>query len=175
MLNTSKHVHFWIFRFRIFLTRYHNVNENKHVKKRGTFQQLDLYIPPIQNFQCFDVGHCEPDITDCVKNLWRKITPSQNWTLRHTGTGWAPASTSRARASMSKHEQARTIDFGHFEPDITDFVNKLYRKVTPSQNCISGTPNSQIPDFSMLSFSNQVSPILKSIYEAKCHFPKTAF
>ena len=65
--------------------------------------------------------------------------------------------------AQAKHEQIWQIfEFGHFESDITIFVENASRKVAPSQNWILGSPNNL--NLPMLTISSQVLPILRRIY-----------
>ena len=91
--STSK---FWgIFRFWVFWARYHRFCE-EFIKGNATLPKLDFKV-------------------------------------------WARAQHEQAQAeheqAQAEHEQSLELsDFGRFEPDITDFVKNLYRKMTPSKN-----------------------------------------
>ena len=119
-------------------------------------QNRILGSPEFQISKFFDLQHFEPDITDIVKHLERELTPSQTWTFK-SGHG---SSTAIHEQAQAEHKQARAStcnffsDVGHFEPDITDFVNNLWRKITPFKNRILGSPKFQV---SMFGISSQIN------------------
>ena len=128
-----------------------------------------LWSLEFQTSKLFNVGHFEPDITDFVKNLWRGMTPSQNWILKsehELSTSEHRLSTSKHRLSTSKHEQIlKFSDFECFEPDITDFVKNLWRRVTPPQNRLLGSPkftNSKFVDLG--HFHADITNFVKNLW-----------
>ena len=66
------------------------------------------------NFPIF--GCFEPDITDFVNNLCRKMTISKHRIL-----------------GSPEFQTSKFFNVGHFEPDITDFMKNLWREMTSSQ------------------------------------------
>ena len=91
------------------------------------------------------------------------MTPSKNWIwgTEHRLSMQAQAEHKQAQA---EHEQARAnlkiSDFGHSNPDITNFIKNLWRTVTPSKSWILRSSEFKILNFLILSISNQISPIL---------------
>ena len=91
---------------------------------------------------------------------------------------------------------SKFFNFGHFDPDITDFVQNLWRELTHSKIWILGSEHGlghghwrasmskqrlstskheQILEFSILGVSSQISPILWRIHQGKWHLPKIGF
>ena len=89
---------------------------------------------------------------------------------------------------------SKFFDFGHFEPDITDFVQNLWRELTHSKIWILGSEHvlglghsrASMSKrglstskfwifFWILGVSSQISSILSRIYKGKQHLPKIGF
>ena len=85
-----------------------------------------------------------------LKNLWREMTPSQNWIL---GT---------------EHERASTA-WPTFRPD-SDFLPSVY---TTHQPRVVGK-TIKIPNVSIWAVASHISLILKN-YKGKWYLPKTGF
>ena len=155
--------------------------------------QNSIFGSPHSRFPTFSILCIfEPDIIDFVKNLWREMTPSQNWIFTVRARPFT------GKQAQAEHEQARAnfgefSDFGRLESDITDFVKNLWRELTHSKIWILGSENgsstaihgqawasrgwarastSKFWNFPILGVSSQISPICEEFKKENDTFQK---